>query len=86
MDYESFKTNLMDLVTKEIKDRELESISLKFDTIDSPDGMSDRLMVSVGESKMSMAFRLKEIFRDVNEGESMDRATFKMVNTIEDNI
>lgn len=25
MDYESFKTNLMDLVTKEIKDRELES-------------------------------------------------------------
>ena len=86
MDYESFKTNLMDLVTKEIKDRELESISLKFDTIDSPDGMSDRLMVSVGESKMSMAFRLKEIYRDVENGESMDKATCKIVNTIEDNI
>lgn len=44
---------------------------MKFDTINSPDGMTDRLIVSVGESKMSMAFRLKEIFRDVNEGESM---------------
>ena len=86
MDYETFKTTLMDLVSKEIKDRELEDISLKFDTIDSPDGMTDRLMVSVGESKMSMAFRLKEIYRDVEDGESMDKATFKIVNTIEDNI
>ena len=86
MDYESFKTNLMDLVTKEIKDRELESISLKFDTIDSPDGMSDRLMVSVGDSKMSMAFRLKEIYQSVEDGEDIDHAVYKMVNTIEDNI
>ncbi|MCR4557075.1 MAG: DUF5688 family protein, partial [Saccharofermentans sp.] len=31
-------------------------------------------------------FRLKEIFRDVNEGESMDHAVYKMVNTIEANI
>ena len=86
MDYESFKTNLMDLVNKEVTDRELEDISLKFDTIDSPDGMTDRLMVSVGESKMSMAFRLKEIYRDVENGESMDKATIKIVNTIEENI
>ena len=86
MDFDEFKSTLMDLITKEIEDRNLEGISMKFDTINSPDGMTDRLMVSVGESKMSMAFRLKEIFRDVNEGESMDRAVFKMVNTIEDNI
>ena len=82
MDYESFKTDLMDLVSKEVKDRELKDISLKYDTIDSPDGMTDRLMVSVGESKMSMAFRLKEIFRDVENGEPMDKATCKIVNTI----
>ena len=68
MNYESFKTNLMDLVTKEIEKRKLEDITLKFDTIDSPDGMTDRLMVSVGESKMSMAFRLKEIYRDYENG------------------
>ena len=86
MDFDEFKSTLMDLVTKEIEDRELEGISMKFDTINSPDGMTDRLIVSVGESKMSMAFRLKEIFRDVNEGESMDRAAIKMVNTIEANI
>ena len=86
MDFEEFKSTLKDLVAKEIEDRELDGISLKFDTINSPDGMTDRLIVSVGESKMSMAFRLKEIFRDVNEGESMDRAAIKMVNTIEANI
>ena len=86
MNYESFKTNLMDLVTKEIEKRKLEDITLKFDTIDSPDGMTDRLMVSVGESKMSMAFRLKEIYRDYENGESMDKATIKIVNTIESNI
>ena len=86
MDYETFKTDLMDLVTKEVNDRELKDISLKFDTIDSPDGMTDRLMVSVGESKMSMAFRLKEIYQSVEDGEDIDHAVYKMVNTIEDNI
>ena len=86
MDFEEFKSNLMDLVTKEVEDRELDGISLKFNSINSPDGMTDRLMVSVGDSKMSMAFRLKEIFRDVNNGESMDHAVYKIVNTIEANI
>ena len=86
MDFDEFKSTLMDLVSKEIEDREIDGISMRFDTINSPDGMTDRLIVSVGESKMSMAFRLKEIFRDVNEGESMDCAAIKMVNTIEANI
>ena len=86
MDFEKFKSELMDLVTEEVNNRGLEDISMKFDSINSPDGMTDRLIVSVGESKMSMAFRLKEIFRDVNEGESMDHAVYKMVNTIEANI
>ena len=86
MDFEEFKKTLMDLVTKEVQDRELEGISMRFDTINAPDGMTDRLIVSVDDSKMSMAFRLQEIFRDVNGGESIDHAVFKMVNTIEDNI
>ncbi len=86
MDFEEFKNELMDLVTEEVNDRGLEDISMRFDSINSPDGLTDRLIVSVGESKMSMAFRLKEIFKDVNEGESMDHAVYKMVNTIEANI
>ncbi len=86
MDFDEFKSTLMDLVSKEVEDRGLEDISIKLTTVDSPDGMTDRLMVSVGESKMSMAFRLKEIYRDVENGEDIDHAVFKIVNTIEDNI
>ncbi len=86
MDFEEFKNELMDLITEEVNDRGLEDISMRFDSINSPDGLTDRLIVSVGESRMSMAFRLKEIFKDVNEGESMDHAVYKMVNTIEANI
>ena len=86
MDFEEFKNNLMELVSKEVEDRGLEDISLKLTTVESPDGMTDRLMVSVGESKMSMAFRLKEIYQNVENGEDIDHAVFKMVNTIEENI
>ncbi|MBR5180795.1 MAG: hypothetical protein IKW88_00915 [Clostridiales bacterium] len=86
MDFDEFKSTLMDLVSKEVEDRGLEDIALKLTTVDSPDGMTERLMVSVGESKMSMAFRLKEIYRDVENGEDIDHAVFKIVNTIEDNI
>ena len=86
MDFEEFKNNLMELVSKEVEDRGLEDISLKLTTVESPDGMTDRLMVSVGESKMSMAFRLKEIYQNVEDGENIDHAVFKMVNTIEDSI
>ena len=86
MDFEDFKNELMDLVSEEINDRGLEDISLKYTTIDSPDGVTERLMVSVGDSKMSMAFRLNDIFKDVQNGESMDDAVYKMVNTIEANV
>ena len=86
MNFEEFKNNLMELVSKEVEDRGLEDISLKLTTVESPDGMTDRLMVSVGESKMSMAFRLKEIYQNVEDGENIDHAVFKMVNTIEENI
>lgn len=86
MDFEEFKNELMDLITEEINDRGIEDISLKFTTVDSPDGVTDRLMVSVGDSKMSMAFRLNDIFKDVQNGESMDDAVYKMVNTIEANV
>ena len=86
MEFEAFKNTIMDLVSKEVKDRGLEGISMKLTTVESPDGMTDRLMVSVDDSKMSMAFRLKEIYQSVEDGEDIDHAVYKMVNTIEDNI
>ena len=86
MEFEEFKNELMEHITEEINDRGLEDISMRFDTMNSPEGVTDRLIVSVGDSKMSMAFRLNDIFRDVNEGESIDTAVYKMVNTIEANI
>ena len=86
MNFEDFKNTIMYLVTKEMQDRGVEDVSLKYTTVDSPDGVTDRLMVSVGDSKMSMAFRLNDIFNDVQNGEDIDHAVYKMVNTIEANI
>ena len=86
MDFEEFKNTIKDLVSKAVEGRGLEDISMNLTTVESPDGMTDRLMVSVGDSKMSMAFRLKEIYQSVEDGEDIDHAVYKMVNTIEDNI
>ncbi|MBQ6304640.1 MAG: hypothetical protein IJK83_11550 [Clostridiales bacterium] len=86
MNYEEFREELMELVSEEINERGLEDLSLKFTTIDSPDGMTDRLMVSVGDSKMSMAFRLEEIYRNVCDGEDINAAVRKIGNTIEESI
>lgn len=86
MDYEEFKVNLMDYVTEEIDNRGLEDISLKYQEIDSPDGVTDRLMVSIGDSKMSMAIRLQPIFDTVQKGELIEDAAYNVVDTIEENI
>ena len=72
MDFETFKNELMELVIQELDNRGIENISLKFNTINSPDGMTDRLIATVGDSKMSMAFRLKEIFTDFENGVDME--------------
>ena len=86
MDFEEFKNDLMELVTQELDNRGIENISLRFDTINSPDGQNERMVVSVGDSKMSMAFRLREIFRDIENGEEMDHAVNRICNTIKESI
>ena len=86
MDFEAFKNNLMELVTQELDNRSIENISLKFNTINSPDGMTDRLIASVGDAKMSMAFRLKEIFADYENGMELERCVDRICNTIKENI
>lgn len=86
MDYENFKKEFLAHVEEEIEARGLEDISCRYDTIDSPDGVTDRLLVSVGDSKMSMAFRIKEIYTDVDKGENLLIAVDKTLNTIEANV
>ena len=86
MDFETFKNELMELVIQELDNRGIENISLKFNTINSPDGMTDRLIATVGDSKMSMAFRLKEIFTDFENGVDMERCVDRICNTIKENI
>lgn len=84
--YEEFKNELMQLAKEEVENRGLDNISFKFGEIESPDGMTDRMIVSVGDSKMSMAFRLKEIYRDYEGGEDLERAVERICNTIEESI
>ena len=86
LNYEDFKNELMQLAEEEVENRGLESISFKLGEIESPDGMTDRMIVSVGDSKMSMAFRLKEIYRDYENGEDLDHAVERICNTIEESI
>ncbi len=86
MDFEDFKYSFTDSVAKEIDRRGIEGINLKIDTLDSPDGVTERLMVSVNNSKMSMAFRLEDIYRDSDEGYLIDEMAERVVNTIESGI
>ena len=86
MDFEEFKNELMELLTQELDNRGIENLSLRFDTINSPDGQNERLVVAVGDSKMTMAFRLREIYRDIENGEEMDHAVNRMCNTIKESI
>ena len=86
MDFEEFKEELMWLLNHELDNRGIDNVSLRFDSINSPDGQNERLVVSVGDSKMSMAFRLREIYRDVENGEDMNHAVNRMCNTIKESI
>ncbi len=86
LNYEDFKNELMQLVEEEVENRGMDNISFKFGEIESPDGMTDRMIVSVGDSKMSMAFRLKEIFKDYENGEDLEQTVDSICNTIKENI
>lgn len=86
MEFETFKNTIVDLVSKRIEDSGLENISLKVTSIESPEGMTDRLMVSVDNSAISMAIRLNEVYQEVEDGGEIDFAVNQIVKTIEENI
>lgn len=86
MEFETFKNTIVDLVSKRIEDSGLENISLKVTSIESPEGMTDRLMVSVDNSAISMAIRLNEVYQEVEDGAEIDFAVNQIVKMIEENI
>ncbi len=85
MKYTTFRKKLVESVSAEIDDRGLKDISLELKTINSPDGMNDRLVVSVEDSKMSMAFRIEELFKDYEKSETLKAISRRIVSIIEEN-
>lgn len=85
-DFKNFQNELLERVRKELDERKVEGLSLKLETIDSPDGVTDRLIVSVSGLRTSMAIRLEEPYQNIKDGESIDSIVTRMANTIEENL
>jgi len=84
MNYEEFKQELMAAVENELQEQNVEGITLKNEEIVSADGMTDRLIVGMEGSNISMAFRLQEIY-DQYDGDIPNQAT-GLVETIKENL
>ena len=84
MNYEDFKTSLMAAIEEELEAQGVEGISLKNEEITSPDGMTDRLIVGMPGSNISMAFRLQEIYSDFDG--DIDGLAERLTDTIKDNL
>lgn len=83
MEFEDFKNEIIELVRDEIETRGIKDIKVEHRTIDSPDGMTERLMVSIADSKMSMAIRLQEVYERVEHGQDIIEAANNIVNMVE---
>ena len=66
MGYDEFKTAIMEAVEDKIKEQDIEGVSIRNDEIMAADGMTDRLIVSMEGSNISMAFRFQEIYDGYN--------------------
>lgn len=84
MNYEVFKKNLMAAVEAELESQGIEGITLKNEEIMSPDGMTDRLIVGIPGSNISMAYRLQEIYNDY-DGDIESKAE-NLVESIKENL
>ena len=84
MNYEEFKKNLMSAIEEELEAQGIEGITLKNEEIMSPDGMTDRLMVGIPGSNISMAYRLQEIYNDY-DGDIESKAE-NLVESIKENL
>ena len=85
--YEKFKEDLVKAIEEKLSEQQLEGVKCKLDTFDAPDGMKDRLTVSVEGTKMAMSFRLKEMYHDyLPSGMTFEKAVNKTISTIKANI
>ncbi|MBE7072582.1 MAG: hypothetical protein E7383_07540 [Ruminococcaceae bacterium] len=86
--FKRFQSDVLYRVRSKLNDRGMKEISLKLDTINSPDGVTDRLMVSIPDSKMSMAFRLNDIYKNdlLRDGKDIDSIVESLCSTINANL
>ncbi len=84
MNYDEFKHTLMTAVENELQEQNVEGITLKNEEIMSADGMTDRLIVSMEGSNISMAFRLQEIYEQYDADIPAQAAS--LVETIKENL
>ena len=88
MNYEEFKTELMEAIRDELSMTDLEGVTLKQETIEAPFGPSDRLVVGHEDTNIAMAFKLQNMYEDLDSGamdfnEIVDRATNTIVENFE---
>ena len=84
MDYGDFKKVFMETVEDILKEQNVEGISVRNEEIMSADGMTDRMIVSMEGSNISMAFRFQEIY-DKYDGD-IDHQAESIVDSIKENL
>ena len=84
MEYDEFKKMFMEEVEHEIKARIIEGVTISNEEIRSPEGMTDRLIVKMENSNISMAFRLQEIYEDYDG--RLEVQVEGLVDTIQENM
>lgn len=84
MNYEQFKKEIMEAVEEQLKEQAVEGITLRNDEIMAADGMTDRLIVSMEGSNISMAFRFKEIYENYNG--DIEAQAVSLVENIKENL
>ena len=78
------KKMFMEEVEHEIKARIIEGVTISNEEIRSPEGMTDRLIVKMENSNISMAFRLQEIYEDYDG--RLEVQVEGLVDTIQENM
>ena len=82
--YEDFKKDFLKNIKGELELRGIEDVTCKYETINAPDGMNDRLNVSVGDSRTAMSFRVQAYYNDVNNGVDLLAAASTLVDIVEE--
>ena len=87
MNYEEFKDALYERLETELKERGIDNVSLRTDMLKSPDGVTERLIVSAEGSAIAMAFRYEAIYdRFKNMGEDIGAEVAVLMENIKENL